>query len=71
MGRRPGENAARGREPRPRPRGAEGDDWGIQADIRRELFTKLWAHMKTSGDHSMVNSQYPAMRWATIGPDVA
>ena len=40
-------------------------------DMRRQLFTKLWTHMKTTGDHGMVNSHYPAMRWSTLGPGVA
>ncbi len=39
--------------------------------VRQNMFMKLWGHMKMTGDHSMVNSHYPAMRWSTIGPDVA
>jgi arylsulfatase A-like enzyme len=36
---------------------------------RHELMREVWQHIKTSGDTSLLNSHYPALRLANCGPD--
>ena len=39
-------------------------------DQLRHMFTLLWERVKTTGDHSLFNSHYPALRLASYGPNI-
>ena len=38
-------------------------------DQVRRMMTLAWSYMKKTGDHTMVNTHYPVLRLAPVGPD--
>lgn len=38
------------------------------ADVLRRMMALAWSSMKRTGDHTLVNTQYPVLRLATVGP---